>query len=161
MGDCTPKVFSISDVSAQARFIAKNARFAKVFEFIKSNGLGKLADFPDGKHVIDGDELFVNFSNSKLKKPEDAKFEVHNKYVDLQLLIKGERERMGVKPRAKLENMKEDKLAEKDVIFYSDTPENFVELKAGEYVVFFPEDGHAPMIGEGEVKKCIFKILAD
>ncbi|MBR2398905.1 MAG: YhcH/YjgK/YiaL family protein, partial [Alistipes sp.] len=28
----------------------------------------------------------------------------------------------------------------------------------GQFSILFPEDGHAPMLGEGHVKKCIFKI---
>lgn len=158
-GESAPKVCKLN-AENEAFYTAKNKRFAKVFDFLRANNLEKMAQFADGKQVIDGDEIFVNFATVNLKKPNDAKFEVHDKYIDLQFVITGE-ESMGIKPRGELKNFKENLIEAKDVIFYTDAPENFVNLKAGEFVVFFPNNGHAPAIGDGTIKKCIFKIKAD
>ena len=155
----TPVVCKLGDAGSEAAYVAANPRFAKVFEFIKANGLERLAQFPDGKHMIDGDKIFVNFSSVELKKPQEAKFEVHDKYVDLQLVIVG-KERMGVKPRSEVCDVMRNDMAQNDVIFFNDLPDEFVDLESGEYVVFFPSNAHAPAIGEGAVKKCIFKVLA-
>lgn len=155
----TPRVCRLADKPCREFYEAKNPLFKKVFEFIDANGLDGLKKFPEGKHPIDADKVFVNFSDTLLKKPESAKFEVHDKYVDLQLVISGV-ERMGIKPRGELSELESDKMSEKDVKFYSDLPSDFLDLRAGEYVVFFPENGHAPAIGDGTVRKCIFKILA-
>ena len=41
------------------------------------------------------------------------------------------------------------------------TPENaqtFYTLRPGQFTILFPEDGHAPMIGEGDVRKIIVKV---
>ena len=48
--------------------------------------------------------------------------------------------------------------AEKDVQFYNDTPETFFQLRDGQFAIFFPEDVHAPMIGEGTIKKLVIKV---
>ena len=32
-------------------------------------------------------------------------------------------------------------------------------LVPGEFIIFSPEDGHAPLIGEGEIKKIIIKVV--
>jgi YhcH/YjgK/YiaL family protein len=34
----------------------------------------------------------------------------------------------------------------------------FFQLKDGQFAIFFPEDVHAPMIAEGEVKKMVIKV---
>ncbi len=48
--------------------------------------------------------------------------------------------------------------AEKDVQFYHDTPDTFFQLRDGQFAIFFPEDVHAPMIGEGTIKKLVIKV---
>jgi beta-galactosidase beta subunit len=35
----------------------------------------------------------------------------------------------------------------------------YFDLHVGQMAIFLPEDGHAPMIGEGKIKKCIVKVL--
>ncbi len=38
------------------------------------------------------------------------------------------------------------------------TPDMYFKLTAGQFAIFFPEDVHAPMIGEGTIKKLIIKV---
>lgn len=47
---------------------------------------------------------------------------------------------------------------ENDCVLFSDIPEVFFTLKPGQFAVVFPEDAHAPAIGEGIIKKAIVKI---
>jgi YhcH/YjgK/YiaL family protein len=49
-----------------------------------------------------------------------------------------------------------------DMTKYGDTkPQTNVTLKPGQFVIFFPQDGHAPcIIGEKKIKKAIFKVKA-
>ena len=48
--------------------------------------------------------------------------------------------------------------AEKDVTFYSDEMDTYFELNSGQFVIFYPEDVHAPMIGKGPIKKLVVKV---
>ena len=48
--------------------------------------------------------------------------------------------------------------AGKDIRFFDDEPQTFYTLRPGQFTIFFPEDGHAPMIGEGNVRKIIVKV---
>ena len=48
--------------------------------------------------------------------------------------------------------------AERDILFYDDRPDTFLTLRPGGMAVFFPSDAHAPLIGSGEVRKCIVKV---
>ncbi|MBP8115537.1 MAG: YhcH/YjgK/YiaL family protein, partial [Chitinophagaceae bacterium] len=34
----------------------------------------------------------------------------------------------------------------------------YFQLTNGQFVIFFPEDVHAPMIGEGDIKKLVIKV---
>ena len=130
--------------------------FAKAFEYIKSQNLAKIED---GKFEIDGDNLIAIVSNKKgISVAESiAKFECHNKHIDIQLCIKG-KEQFGWKPRSECKEQKGEYNAEKDVVFYSDAPDMYFQLTDNQFTIFFPEDVHAPMIGEGEIKKMVIKV---
>ena len=48
---------------------------------------------------------------------------------------------------------------EKDVTKYPGAKaETFVRCKPGEFAIFWPQDGHQPCIGEGNIRKAIFKV---
>jgi beta-galactosidase beta subunit len=49
----------------------------------------------------------------------------------------------------------------KDVLFYDDAPDMFFQLTNLQFAIFFPEDVHAPMIGEGNIKKMVIKVKID
>lgn len=86
-----------------------------------------------------------------------SKFECHDKHVDIQLCIKGH-EKLGWKPRGSCKEQKGEYNPEKDVLFYNDPPDTFFELKDRQFAIFYPEDVHAPMIGEGLIKKMVIKV---
>src|SRR4051812_4780866 len=138
----------IIDTIANAdRYFSVHPLFAKAFEYINNTDLVKMED---GKYEIDGSDLRAIFSNkSGMSVAESiAKFECHNKNIDIQLCINGT-EQLGWKPREKcvVENGGYNK--EKDVQFYSDAPDTYFQLTNGQFAIFFPEDVHAPMIGTG------------
>jgi YhcH/YjgK/YiaL family protein len=41
---------------------------------------------------------------------------------------------------------------------FHDEADTFFQLTNGQFAIFFPEDVHAPMIGEGEIKKLVIKV---
>ena len=48
---------------------------------------------------------------------------------------------------------------EGDYTFYKDRVEDVLfTLSPGEFVIFFPEDAHAPCIGEGVIRKMVAKV---
>ena len=47
---------------------------------------------------------------------------------------------------------------EKDITFFADKPTTYVDVQPGEFAIFFPEDGHAPGIAEGNFRKVIVKV---
>ena len=86
-----------------------------------------------------------------------AKFECHNKNIDIQLCINGV-ETIGWKPREKCIAENGGYNPEKDVQLYNEQPDMYFQLTNGQFAIFFPEDVHAPMIGEDEIKKLVIKV---
>ncbi len=127
----------------------------KVTEYILKTDLSKMEV---GKYDIDGDNLYVMIQEPAGRTDEEAKMETHHDYADLQLVIKGA-EYMGVAPETRLGNLVEAH-EDKDLYFY-DGSYSKVLLKAGQFAVLFPNEGHTPNIrveGAGQAKKAVFKI---
>lgn len=127
----------------------------RAFDFIRSTDLASLEV---GRHDIDGDNLFVNIMELELKKAEDAPLEVHNVYADIQVLIIGDEEGFGWSERCNVEKPVADFDTAKDIQFFADKPQTIYYMRRGQFTILLPEDAHAPMIGEGVVKKAIFKV---
>ena len=137
------------------KYFSAHFLFAKAFEYI---GQTDLANAADGKSdIADGLKAIFSHSPGKTKEASCAKFECHNKNIDIQLCISG-LETIGWKPTAKCITPNGDYNAEKDVQFYNDAPDTFFQLTDGQFAIFFPEDVHAPMIGEGTIKKLVIKV---
>jgi len=146
----------IDNLSNSEKYNCIHPLFAKAFEYIKSQDL---AIIEDGKFEIDGDNLRAIVSNKKGMTADESisKFECHDKHIDIQLCIKG-KEQFGWKPRSSCIQQKGEYNAEKDVVFYNDAPDMYFELTNNQFAIFFPEDVHAPMIGEEEIKKLVIKV---
>jgi len=111
-----------------------------------------------GVHELEGRDIYANIVERDLKKKEDAKLEVHNDYIDIQLLLSGEGETFGWSERKDLKQPRGPFNPEKDIQFFDDEPQTYYTMRPGQFSVLFPEDGHAPMVGEGKVRKVIVKV---
>ena len=102
----------------------------------------------------------------ELRDISEAKLEAHRKYLDLHYVISGE-ERVGYinvdKCTAAMKfNEEEDYiLFDNKLDEFSSEEISWVNLKEGNFMVFFPEEAHVPLIGKGKIKKVVFKILID
>lgn len=119
-----------------------------------------LDDLKTGRYEVDGDRLFYMIQRYNTKTPEEAKFESHEEYIDLQVILAG-REIIGYAPVAQLEETGRPK---KDFIEYAD-PASFtpVHMEAGMCAIFYPGDGHKPCYSIGEqqeVVKLVIKVKA-
>ncbi len=143
-------------ISNGAKYQSLHPLFAKAFEFINNNDLASLEV---GKFDIDGDAIrgIVSDKNGSSTESSIAKFECHNAHIDIQVCIRGE-ETIGWKPRGTCVSQRGDYNTEKDVLFYDDAPDMYFGLTDNQFAVFYPEDVHAPMIGNGVIKKLVIKI---
>ena len=139
-----------------SKYYGVHPLFQKAFDYIQKTDL---AAIEPGKYEIEGDSLKAAISEKKGIPAVDsiAKFECHNKYIDIQYCIRGE-ELIGWKPREKCSVENGGYNAEKDVQLYTETPDMYFGLTDGQFAIFFPEDVHAPMIGNAEIKKLVIKV---
>ena len=145
----------IDTIQNASKYFSVHPLFAKAFEFIQQTDL---ANAPDGKSDI-AEGLKAIFSNKTgvSAAASVAKFECHNHHIDIQLCINCT-ETMGWKPREKCKVENGGYNPEKDVQLYNEQPDMYFQLTNGQFVIFFPEDVHAPMIGEGDIKKLVIKV---
>ncbi|HQY11939.1 MAG: YhcH/YjgK/YiaL family protein [Ferruginibacter sp.] len=146
----------IDTIQNASKYYSTHPLFAKAFEYIRSADLDSIEM---GKYEIDGDDLKAIFSAKVGMTAEAsvAKFECHNNHIDIQLCIHGV-EQIGWKPREKCSRENGGYNPEKDVQLYTESPDMYFQLTDGQFAIFFPEDVHAPMIGDAEIKKLVIKV---
>ena len=129
-----------------------NKRVVEGLEFLAKTDFSKLED---GRHVIN-DYMYVNVETYQTK--EDALFEAHRDYIDIQYIISGE-EKIGVTKYSDCtENIPYDK--ERDIEFLNGEGE-FYPMRTGDYMILCPTDAHKPSISLNEkatVRKAVVKV---
>lgn len=131
-----------------------NPLFKKAFDYLKNENFVKSEV---GKVHLLGDDLFAIISDSEMKSADDANIEVHNRYIDIQLPI-SKPEKFGWISRTNLENECTLFDEAKDIQFFKEPSETFIDVFPGNFIIFFPNDGHAPCIGEGKIRKVVVKV---
>ncbi len=135
-------------------------RYAKAIEWLKAQDLDGIEV---GKYEIDGKDVYALVQSYETIPKENAVFEAHEKYSDIQFIISG-CEQMGYAPIEVLTPLAPYN-PEKDIIKYDDSVEGMpVIVAAGEFAIFFPWDGHQPKAAVDEpeaVKKIVIKIKED
>lgn len=144
----------LDSLSQAARYFGIHPRLELAFAALREFDLMHLEP---GRYEIDGDLIFLNLADTSLKQPEEARLEVHNAYLDVQLLLRGE-ESFGWSPRAVLHQPCEPFDTERDIQFFEDQPQLYYRLLPGQFTILLPEDAHAPLVGEGSVRKAILKV---
>jgi biofilm protein TabA len=145
----------IDTLNNASKYTGLNPLFAKAFDFINQNNVATLEN--GVIQIEDGLKVIVSTANGKTAEASLAKFECHDKNIDIQVCVKG-LETIAWKPREKCVTPNGDYNPEKDVRFFNDAPDMYFQLTDGQFAIFFPEDVHAPMIAEGEIKKLVFKV---
>ena len=145
----------IDTLNNASKYTGLNPLFSKAFDFINQNDVATLEN--GVIQIEDSLKVIVSTANGKTAEVSLAKFECHDTNIDIQVCVKGQ-ETIAWKPREKCVTPNGDYNPEKDVRFFSDAPDMFFQLTDGQFAVFFPEDVHAPMIGDGEIKKLVFKV---
>ncbi|MEP7375216.1 MAG: YhcH/YjgK/YiaL family protein [Chitinophagaceae bacterium] len=145
----------IDTIDNASKYFLVHPLFARAFEYIEQNDL---ANAPDGKlDIAEGLKAIYSDKAGTTAEASVAKFECHNKNIDIQLCINGV-ETIGWKPREKCVTENGGYNPDKDVQFYNEQPDMYFQLTNGQFAIFFPEDVHAPMIGADKIKKLVIKV---
>lgn len=138
-------------------YCALHPGFATAFEVLRDPGL---AGRDAGPAEIDGKRLTINVIKGELKPEDQVKMECHRKYIDIQYVISGN-EAFSWSPTDECHTPVEAFNAEADFGLFDDSPCGWFPLLEGTFAVFFPEDAHGPMRGEGAVHKIVVKVAVD
>ena len=79
-----------------AFYCGADSRLKRALEYLAAADLNTLEP---GRYEIEGAEIFMKVTEGELKREEEASLEVHDKYIDVQVLIAGEVETMGWRER--------------------------------------------------------------
>lgn len=147
----------ISNLQNSSRVESLHPLFKKLFDYVKTHDL---LHTECGRIELDGDNLFINNSNPTCVTADQQVLEVHRDYIDVHILLEGQ-ETVGWKA---LEDLTQETKAyekEGDCALYADPPTTYVTLQPGQFLIVYPEDPHAPIIGEGKIRKLIGKVKVD
>lgn len=144
----------LDSLQNSAKYESLHPAFKQAFDFVKNTDWSKMEP---GKTMLNGKDLFVNYTLATGKTADVAKMETHKDYIDIQIAIE-KAETMGYTPTCDLKEPQEAYNAEKDITFFYDKAQNFITVQPGQFCIFFPEDGHQPCIAEGQFHKIIVKV---
>jgi YhcH/YjgK/YiaL family protein len=114
-----------------------------------------------GKYPVDGENVFAIVNEYTTKPVSECDPESHRDYADIQIMIAGS-ERFGYLPLTDQRASAPYDPA-RDVAFYS-IPEaelNYITLKPGHFIIFFPSDIHQPEVFVSQpqvVRKVVLKV---
>jgi biofilm protein TabA len=143
-------------LAESAAYDVLGPRVAAGFRYLR----GFDASTPDGRHDVDGDDVFALVSTYDTGPSTEKRFEAHRAYLDIQFVAAG-MERILHAPAGSLA-LVEPFAPDGDVAFFADPPQSssFL-LHPGDFALFHPGDAHKPGCmagGRHTVKKVVVKV---
>lgn len=146
------------DIKNIGKYRGQSVWLDKAINFLEKTDLKSL---PIGRTEIAGDKVFLNVMEAEAKKEEKIKFEVHKKYMDIQIDIEG-KESIGI--GFEIERVIETYREEIDLEIVDCIESVRCNLGKERFIICMPEEPHKPGIATGEniyLKKCVFKVAVD
>lgn len=146
--------------------------YCKVSELIKYKNYSKnmecainyvlsheLTELPLGKTVIDGDKVYINKSNPETKIAEEQQYEVHHRYIDIQIDLDGD-EKLYILNCSKKCTHPFDEAGDY-ALYANETPDTICNMNKDYCVVCLPNEIHMPCVRNTteKVLKCVVKVL--
>ena len=144
-----------SNLQDSARYEALHPLFKQVFDYIKANDLSKV---PAGRIELDGSNLFINVVDTELIPAASAKLEAHRKYIDIHVPLT-QAELIACEHISGVGESEAPFDEENDFALYTYSQPTWSLVKPGEFLIVYPEDTHAPLVGNGPQRKLIVKVL--
>ena len=132
--------------------------FEKAIDYVLATDFSALEP---GRYSIDGENVMALVNEYTTKPASECDPESHRDYADIQIMVFGA-EKFGYLPLTDQEASTPYK-PENDVAFYSIPAEelNYITLRAGEFIIFFPTDIHQPELFTHQpetVRKVVMKV---
>ena len=151
----------LTTVTRLSRYASLNSNFPKAFAALAELAA---ASFEKGRHEVDGETIYINAAEYDTRPASASGMEHHKRYIDVMWMVSGQ-ETIGVCDTANLTEFtmaysgKDDVALAKLVPVYTE-----LKIKAGDVVILFPEDAHAPSMeldGTSHVQTLIAKVEVD
>ncbi len=151
----------VTDLRHIGHQVLMTTAIKKAIDFLGRTDIHSLVD---GRVEIDGEQIYAIVQRYETVTTDTPRLEYHKKYIDIQYVVSGE-EVIGWAPAEGL-TVTEAYNPDSDVCFGT-VPEDTmtrVYLQAGQVMVLYPEDGHAPKLAAGapsSVFKIVIKVAAN
>lgn len=156
-GWAVKSVGAVSKKEFAIAYFKNKERWDKAFAFLKTTDLNSLEA---KRYDIDGDNLFALVTEYTTKNIEDAQFESHKKYADIQYVING-KEQISSTPVNKKGEVLTPYDETRDIEFMTVNGSTDYIATPDVFFLFFPSDLHRPGVKSGEnsqVKKVVVKV---
>jgi YhcH/YjgK/YiaL family protein len=130
----------------------------QAFDYLAANDFSTMES---GRYDIDGDTVYAMVQRYDTKPREMGLWEAHRRYIDVQFVASGI-ETLGWTNVANLTET-QPYTEDKDYLLFAGDGD-FVTARAGDFLIFFPEDGHMPCLAYESsvpVLKIVVKVLAE
>jgi YhcH/YjgK/YiaL family protein len=151
---------SINRRALAISYFQHKERWDMAFKFLKESDLSNMEL---KRYELDGTNLYAPLSEYMSKNEENARYEAHRKYIDIQYVVSG-KELMGIAPMSQQKEILEPYNEEKDVMFVTVNEIKNYQALPDRFFIFFPEDIHRPGLKDGEnspVRKAVVKVKVD
>ncbi len=126
--------------------------FKQAFDFLRSTDFSTV---DDGRIELQGDAIYINLAGNIGKK--SAPLEAHKMYIDIQMPL-STTEFIGWKLVSDCQKISEVYDNDRDILFYADEFDTLLSVSPGQFVIFYPQDAHAPAMASGFLRKLVVKI---
>ena len=147
----------IDEIGNAHLYYAVHPKFKPAFDYVSQIDIHTI---PAGRYEIEGKSMYALVQEYDTKRKEQGKWEAHRRYIDLQYVVKGI-EGIGFANIHQLQQGAYD--ASKDFLPLEGEGD-LVTLRAGNFVLLFPEDAHMPgmaISAPASVKKIVLKISVE
>ncbi len=139
------------------KYYSLNPYFESAFKFLEKLEAQEIP-FVEGNHELVERDLFA--INALVEGNNNITLEAHQQYIDIQYIFSGI-DTFGWQSLNECHQLTSPYDFEKDICFYSDASIVNFTLKEKCFVIFFPEDAHAPLGGNQKMKKTVMKVRVD
>lgn len=146
----------LDDLKNAQKYHSLHPHFARAFQFLREVSVFS----PPHREEIAGSDVYAIFSQNEGKGKAKAPLEAHRKYIDIQYIGEGE-EVIGWRALQDCHTISQAYDRERDILFFQDQPETWFSFGSGRFALFFPDDAHAPLAGDGKNKKIVVKVRVE
>lgn len=130
----------------------------QAIDFLLTQDMSSLGS---GKYLINEDKVFCFVQENQLNQELDERFEYHERYADIHLLLAGQEL---VRYGQIVEEVIQEYDATSDIGFVGCHLTSSIHLNEESLAIFLPNEAHQPNLyaqaGES-VRKCVVKVLID